>query len=131
MGLAGLAGLANAGRSSSPRPPPPPIAGLTIQTVDDLPFTRRPQYAGLTSAVDIASRQRLANVAEDRKLARSSMRGLTIRTALQDIREVLVGIPQDLRAGRTMGLADLLLKNDRLRGVGLIMMLVGLAALVL
>lgn len=91
----------------------------------------QPRYAGLTSAVDIARRQKAADEARAVRAKRSSLQGLTLRTALEDIREVLVGLPRDLYAapeGRT--LADLLSKNDRLRGLGLLAAVLASIALV-
>lgn len=88
----------------------------------------QPRYSGLTSAVDIASRQDMANRQADAALRRSSMEGLTLRIALQDAREALVGVPVDLYAGSS--LADALLKNDRLRGLGVLAVAVGLLTLV-
>ena len=87
----------------------------------------QPRYSGLTSAVDVASRQDLANRQADAALRRSSMEGLTLRTALQDAREALVGVPADVYAGAS--LADALLKNDRLRGLGVLAVAVGLLTL--
>lgn len=113
----------------APTPSPGPIGSLSIPTRDAAVSLDRPRYAGLTNAVDIATRQQLANAREDAALSRSSMRGLTIRTALEDIREVLVGIPEDLHTHHAIGLSGLVLKNDRLRGIGLLVLLVGLLAL--
>lgn len=87
----------------------------------------QPRYSGLTSAADVASRQDLANRQADAALRRSSMEGLTLRTALQDAREALVGVPADVYAGAS--LADALLKNDRLRGLGVLAVAVGLLTL--
>ncbi len=109
---------------------PAPLASLTIPTRDAAVSLDRPRYAGLTDAVDIATRQRLVNAREDARMSRSSMRGMTLRTVVEDIREVLVGIPEDLLAHSHIGLSDLLLKNDRLRGIGILAVLLGLLVLI-
>lgn len=112
-------------------PAPPPVFNSSIPTSRTTPpSTKRPRYAGLTTAVDIATRQRLANAIHERKMNRSSMRGLTLRTAFQDIREVLVGIPHDYHGRKSMALSTLLFKNDRLRGIGLLAIIIGILALV-
>lgn len=74
--------------------------------------------------MDVATRQRRANAHAAQRQQRSSMRGLTLRTALEDIREVLVDLPRDYFAGGS--LVDLLVKNDRLRGLGLLALALGL-----
>lgn len=94
----------------------------------------QPRYAGLTSAVDIARRQKAADEARAVRAKRSSLQGLTLRTALEDIREVLVGLPRDLYASaggpESLTLVDLLAKNDRLRGLGLLAAVLASIALV-
>ena len=81
-----------------------------------------PQYAGLTTSEEIATRQARANERYDARIQRSSLAGLTLRTAWADMKEILVGFPEDLAAARTSkSLWDLLGKNDRLRGLGLVL----------
>ncbi len=85
--------------------------------------TAFPTVAGLTSAEDIAARQARADRAYAAKAQRSSLAGLTLRTAMQDIREVLLGIPKDVYSAggrRELSLWDLVTRNDRLRGLGLL-----------
>ena len=81
-------------------------------------------YAGLSSAQDLAARQAEANRHAEEEASRSSMAGLTLRTAMEDVREVVVGIPADLfgQSG-PVSLADLVGKNDRLRGLGILALL--------
>lgn len=81
--------------------------------------TDTPQFAGLTSARDIARRQETANRAFDAAARRSSLRGLTLRTALEDMREVIVSVPAELRGDGPISLSTALLRSDRLRGLGL------------
>lgn len=121
-----------------PRPPivddPPTTTPAPVAIQDTIEFPplisyTQPRYSGLTSSVDIAARQAEANRVADAALRRSGMEGLTLRTAIQDAREALVGIPADLAAGRPASLGDLLLKNDRLRGLGVVAIVVGLVVL--
>ncbi len=81
-------------------------------------------YAGLSSGQDLARRQAEADRLVDRAAARSSMAGLTLRTAMEDVQEVVVGIPADLfgQSG-PLPLWDVLNKNDRLRGLGILALL--------
>ena len=90
-------------------------------------------YAGLTTAKQVAARQALQNRRIDARRTRSSLAGLTLRTAWEDIREVAVGIPADLYgASGPLSLWDLAVKRDRLRGLGLLLIAVAVltAALV-
>lgn len=88
-----------------------------------------PQYAGLTSAQDLAARQEAADRQRESVAQRSSMAGLTLRTALQDLREVVVGIPTDLFGGSgTLPLGEVVVKNDRLRGLGLLLLVTAVLA---
>lgn len=89
----------------------------------------QPQYAGLTSAVSIATRQKAADEVRAVRSKRSSLQGLTLRTAFEDIREVLVGLPRDVY-GSNEPLVTLVRKNDRLRGLGLLSTALALFVLV-
>ena len=113
---------------ATPTAQPSPVA---IQDAVDGPIISytQPRYSGLTSSADIALRQAEANRVADEALRRSGMEGLTLRTALADAREVLAGIPADIAAGRA-SLGALLSKNDRLRGLGVVSILLGLLVLV-
>ena len=94
---------------------------------------RQPEYAGLTSAEQIASRQEQAEAVFEARTARSSLGGLTLRVALQDMREALVGVPADLFSSHgPLNAWDIFTRRDRLRGLGLwILILVVLAVAVL
>ena len=110
-----------AARASKPAlSPRPHNSSLDVPLDDVQPWSvAAPEYAGLTSAVDVARRQSAAAALADAALARSSMRGLTLRVALQDAREALVGIPADLFGGER-DLLRVLTRNDRLRGIGVL-----------
>jgi hypothetical protein len=87
----------------------------------------------LTSAEDLAARQRAADAAAADAARRSGLAGLTLRTAWEDLREFLVGVPADLTAatGRRVPLGELLCRNDRLRGLGVALVLAALLGLAL
>ena len=103
---------------------PRPLNSSMDVPLEGVTSTAAPQYAGLTSAVEVASRAAAADAADAADAARSSMRGLTLRVALQDAREALLGIPADLYAGDG-DLAAVLTRNDRLRGLGVLALALG------
>ncbi len=60
----------------------------------------------------------------------AAMANLTLRTAFRDAGEALVGIPADMFGERPAPLT-VLTRNNRLRGLGVILATLGLAGLVL
>lgn len=99
---------------SEPVPEPAPGA--------EPPSSAAPRYAGLTSAADIAARQRAADRRRDVEARRASLEGLTPRVALQEVHEVLVGLAGDL-LDRRVPLARALARRNRLRGLGILLLL--------
>ena len=86
-------------------------------------------YAGLTTAQEVAAREAAQNRQAEARRTRSSLAGLTLRTAWEDVKEAVVGIPGDLYgASGPLSLWELTVKRDRLRGLGLL--LIALAILV-
>lgn len=128
------AGLKNAKLTPNPVPDTPGHSLLLWDTAGfkgQLETGPPPLYAGLTSARQMAERQESANRKESAIAARASMEGLTLRTGLQDIREVILGIPHDLmNATRPQALWTTCSKNNRLRGMGLLLLIAALASLV-
>lgn len=55
----------------------------------------------------------------------------TLATALRDAGEALVGIPADLYGPRPASLARVFTRNDRLRGVGVLLVALGAVGLLL
>jgi hypothetical protein len=90
------------------------------------------RYSGMTAATDVAALQAGHDRKADARAARSSLAGMTLRTAWEDMHEALVGIPADLYGSPgPVSLRDLFLKGDRVRGLGLWMaVLASLALLV-
>lgn len=86
-------------------------------------------YAGLISTEDIMRRQRAADAERAARLARSSLAGLTLRTGLEDLRAAATGVPRDLVAGESLWTS--LTTDDRLRGLGIACVALGLLGLAL
>ena len=85
----------------------------------------RARIAGLTTAVDIADRRARHEALVDRTAHRSSLAGMTLRTVLEDLGEVIDGLPRDFSAeGPRVSFYQLLARNDRLRGLGLALLVV-------
>ena len=90
-----------------------------------------PQYAGLTSAQELTERQRLVDADIDAAARRSSLAGLTLRTALRDVSDVVVGLPADLLSGGTEVPLSVVTRGDRLRGLGLLLVAMAVVIAVL
>lgn len=76
----------------------------------------------LATSKDLVNLQKRANELADRERYESSWEGLTIRRAVRDAMEALLGIPADLFGNtKPVPLAELLTKNNRLRGVGILL----------
>lgn len=102
-----------------------PAPGSEPVPVDDAAApasTAAPRYAGLTSAADIAARQRAADREREEAAERASLESLTPRVALHDVHDVLVGLVGDV-LDRRVPLGRALAKNNRLRGLGILLLL--------
>lgn len=86
---------------------------------------------GLASAEDLTRFQDEANDAIARSAERSALSALTYETAMADAHEALVGLAADL-AGTTdrTSLWDMLTHQDRMRGLGVLLMALALVGLV-
>lgn len=90
-----------------------------------------PTFAGLTTSAELTRRQLELNRARAAAAHRSSLEGLTLRVAMQDIREAALGIPRDIaRATGPVPLGTLLFTRDRLRGLGLLCLVLAIVGLV-
>ena len=80
----------------------------------------------LATSQDLMDMQKRANELAVKRKYDSSWQGLTIRRAIADAREAMFGIPADLfgNSGNPLPLGELLTKNDRMRGVGIILAVV-------
>lgn len=94
-----------------------------------VPYTLQRYTSGLTTSADVAERQDAEERQADATSQRSSLAGLTLRTAGEDMYAALTGIPADLyeRRGR-VGL-EIFTREDRLRGLGLWLIVLSLLAL--
>ena len=84
----------------------------------------------LATSEDVAKLQDQLNKLAEEKYKRSTWKGLTFRIAVQDMFEALTGIPADIyqNSGR-VSLKELLTRDDRLRGLGLIFFLVAVVSI--
>lgn len=89
---------------------------LADQLTDRL--TVEPTYAGLTTSKEVMRHRDSVNHAATARMLRSATEGLTLRVAMEDMRDVLVGVPRDVHSGKA-SLAELFGTGDRLRGLGL------------
>lgn len=85
-----------------------------------------PRLGALLTPAQLAERAAAAQAEYEVRLARASLGGLTLRTAAEDMHEVLVALPADAAAARSIDLVGLLSVNDRLRGLGLVFIVAGL-----
>lgn len=102
----------------------------------DLPYVPVPKaienVAGLelnnlATAKDIATLQDKANKNAEEQYRQSTVRGLTLRNGVQDMREALTGIWSDLYKNNMEANVNIFTKNNRLRGLGLMFVLVAIA----
>lgn len=103
-----------------------------MTTVTDLP---KPPYVELPGPVDVAGDLNLLATSKDlmdmqkratelavKRKYESSWQGLTIRRAVEDAREAMLGIPADLFGNsKPLPLSEVLTKGNRLRGLGIIL----------
>lgn len=108
----------------------PPLPSVSPSTTIEWPSAFVPhelqRYSGLTSSADIMSLQAAADAEASARAKRSSLAGMTPRILAEDMREALVGIPLDVWNGSS-SLYDVLVRRDRLRGLGLLVCLLSLA----
>lgn len=115
--------------TATPTPTPTPTATATATP------TATPTFAGLTTSAELTRRQLAVNRAKAAAAHRSSLEGLTLRVAMQDIRDAVLGIPKDIAraaggANEVVSLSDVFMKRDRLRGVGLVLVVCSVLFLV-
>ncbi|AGE54823.1 hypothetical protein PBCVMA1D_188L [Paramecium bursaria Chlorella virus MA1D] len=88
------------------------------------------QLNNLATSEDVAKLQDQLNKLAEEKHKRSTWKGLTLRIAVEDMWEALSGIPTDIydNSGRVT-LKELLTKNDRLRGIGLLFFMIAVVSI--
>lgn len=86
----------------------------------------------LTTPSQLVDLQAQANATLDQRRAKSRVAATTFSTAVQDAAEALVGIPSDLLGhSERRSLAAIFAHEDRLRGLGVLLMAVGAAGLLI
>lgn len=85
---------------------------------------------GLTSSADLMKLQEKANTEARKAHERSGLSSLTYDTAFADAHEALVGLTEDL-SGATdrRSLKEMLVYQDRLRGLGVLLIALALVGL--
>ena len=82
------------------------------------------QLNNLATARDIKTLQDKVNKNAEKMYAQSTVRGLTLRNGVEDMREALVGIWGDLyKNNMNVSVGTLFTKNNRLRGLGIFFIL--------
>lgn len=101
-----------------------PTSTMPIESIGGTPLTP------LVRADEMMALQKMSDRYREADAARSSLAGLDVSTAVADAREALLGIPEDL-LGNTprKSLWDSFTHNDRLRGVGVLMVAIAASGL--
>jgi hypothetical protein len=86
-----------------------------------------PTFAGLSTPQLVARRQDEVNLAHEKAMASASVRALTLRTALREMRDVMVTMPREWHA-KPVSVQALLTRN-RLRGLGVLCIMLTLVGL--
>ena len=82
------------------------------------------QLNNLATARDVKTLQDKVNKNAEKMYAQSTVRGLTLRNGVEDMREALVGIWGDLyKNNMNVSVETLFTKNNRLRGLGILFIL--------
>lgn len=86
---------------------------------------------GMASPQDVAALQKRANDDARQQYARSSLSGLSADVVAKDAGEALTGLMADL-TGTTerRSLADMLMYKDRMRGLGVLLIVLALVGMV-
>ena len=116
-------GLANRGRATDSRFPGQ-FAGPQAAIDDMVSY-------GITPAGDLMALQQQVNTEATQRHKRSTLADLSYETALGDAHDALTGLAEDL-AGNTprKGLKEMLTHNDRLRGLGVLLIALALVGLI-
>jgi hypothetical protein len=82
------------------------------------------QLNNLATARDVKTLQDKVNKNAEKMYAQSTVKGLTLRNGVEDMREALVGIWGDLyKNNMNVSVKTLFTKNNRLRGLGIFFIL--------
>ena len=86
----------------------------------------------LANPVDVKKLQDQVNVLAEKKYKESTWRGLTLRMAVSDMAEALTGIPADIyKNNGNVSAKELFTKNNRMRGLGLLFVIISVVSILL
>jgi hypothetical protein len=84
----------------------------------------------LATPRDVKKLQDQANKLAEQRYKESTWKGLTLRLAVSDMAEAITGIPNDIyKNNGKVSARELFTKNNRIRGLGLIFILISIASL--
>lgn len=86
----------------------------------------------LATPENVAKLQNQANDLANQRYKESTWQGLTLRNAVSDVAETLTGIISDVyKNNGNVSIVEIFTKNNRIRGMGLIFILIAVASLAL
>jgi len=86
----------------------------------------------LATPENVKKLQDQVNVLAEKKYKESTWRGLTLRMAVSDMAEALTGIPADIyKNNGNVSVKEIFTKNNRLRGLGLLFVLISVVSILL
>jgi hypothetical protein len=86
----------------------------------------------LATPENVKKLQDQVNELANKKYKESTWRGLTLRMAVSDMAEALTGIPADIyKNNGNVSVKEIFTKNNRLRGLGLLFVLISVVSILL
>lgn len=86
----------------------------------------------LATPENVKTLQDQVNQLAEKRYKESTWRGLTLRLAVSDMSEALTGIPADIyKNNGKVGVKELFMKNNRMRGLGLLFILISIVSILL
>ena len=86
----------------------------------------------LANPVDVKKLQDQVNTLAEKRYKESTWKGLTLRLAVSDMAEAITGIPSDIyKNNGKVSVKELFTKNNRMRGVGLLFILISVVSILL
>jgi hypothetical protein len=86
----------------------------------------------LATPENVKKLQDQVNALAEKRYKDSTWKGLTLRLAVSDMSEALTGIPADIyKNNGKVGVKELLTKNNRMRGLGLLFVLISVVSILL
>jgi hypothetical protein len=86
----------------------------------------------LSTPENVKKLQDQVNLLAEKRYKESTWRGLTLRMAVSDMAEAITGIPSDIyKNNGNVSAKELFTKNNRLRGLGLLFVLISVVSILL